>query len=67
MQMIPPEQKPISEKGPHLTITRRGDRKVRDSMNSNELNYETLKDQQRHNNALKQKVDLLREQASINM
>ena len=32
-----------------------------------EVNYDSLRDQQRDNNALKQKVEMLREQASINM
>ena len=43
---------------------------MRSSMSTHqakEVNYDSLRDQQRDNNALKQRVEMLREQASINM
>mmetsp|Transcript_30978 Transcript_30978/g.41085 ORF Transcript_30978/g.41085 Transcript_30978/m.41085 type:complete len:121 (+) Transcript_30978:1505-1867(+) len=50
-----------------MGLSCRGEDPVRQSVASSDINYDQLRDQLKQNNALKGKVDFLREQASINM
>jgi len=46
---------------------KRPKQKQKQSVSSSEVNFEELLNKQKQNNTLKQKVDVIREQASINM
>ena len=50
-----------------VAVLKKKEAPQRKSYNASEVSYNTLRDQQKSNNVLKKKVDLLREQATINM